>query len=345
MPTPPPTSASPASDTGLPTRAVSGRGLNPAWIAIGVPALLLAVAAVVRLMVGHGFALPESGAIWELRGFRVVSAAIVGAGLSGAGVMLQSLLRNPLASPDLIGVAAGSALGVLIAVLVSGSALAPMEPRSALAALVGAGAALGLVYALSQRRGMIEPVSLVLIGVIVSILCGAVGQLIGHLVDPSGAAVARLMFGALNEDLTWSTLGIAGGVVLIGVVWGAWAGRAMDAASLGDDEARSVGVALGRLRLELFIVSGVLTAVSVSLAGLIGFVGLVCPHLVRLIGGPAHRPLVVGSALCGAALVVGADAVSKAVELPTGRLPIGVVTALIGGPVFILLIRREDRRF
>src|SRR5262249_33567891 len=128
------------------------------------------------------------------------------------------------------------------------------------------------------------------------------------------------------------------GAIALGVA----SGRAMDAAAMSDDEARSVGVPIGGLRLAMFLASGVLTASAVVLAGPIGFVGLVCPRVVRLLAGPGHRVLVVGAALAGAALIVGADTFIAAIDLARGRLPIGILTALIGGPVFIVLLRRES---
>ena len=115
-------------------------------------------------------------------------------------------------------------------------------------------------------------------------------------------------------------------------------GRAMDAATLGDDEARSVGLAIGRLRLVMFVLAGALTAVTVALAGPIGFVGLIAPHAARLILGPHHGMLIVGAALCGVVLVVGSDVARQAIDFGAGRMPIGIFTAVIGGPAFIYLL-------
>ena len=311
-------------------------------------ALVVGFAVWLRLLLGGGgLTLPESAQIWELRGQRVVAGAVVGVALAVAGVMLQSLLRNPLASPDLLGLASGAGLAVMVAVWLAyqagtgiARATSPMHAHSG-AAVVGSLVALAVVYALSQRRGFVEPISLILVGVIISIMCGAGTQLVAALLPDGGSAATRLIVGSLNDDETWGRLAAMGGVVLAGVALAVWLSPAMDAAALSDDEARSVGVRLGSLRVGLFLASGVLTAVAVMMAGMIGFVGLVCPHVVRLLAGPSHRVVVIGSALAGAALVIGADAGVKAVWMGTGRLPIGVVTALIGGPVFIWLLRRE----
>ncbi|MEQ8771025.1 MAG: iron ABC transporter permease [Phycisphaerales bacterium] len=325
----------------------------------------LAIAVVWRLGVGgDGFALPENATVWELRGVRAAAAAVVGAALAVGGVMLQSLLRNPLASPDLIGASSGAGLVVAVAAYLQylvargedglagglanelGGALGGGAFASlGLAALVGSLGALALVYALSQRRGVVDPVTMILVGVIVSVIAGAATVFVQSLMPPQDALVVqRWMLGRVSDDIGWSAVAIGG--VLVGALAfvGVALGGAMDASALGDDEARSVGVSLGILRAVLFVASGVLTAAAVVLAGPIGFVGLVCPHVVRLGAGPAHRVVVIGSVLAGAALLVAADAGVKSFSVQTGRVPIGVLTALIGGPVFLWLLLREMRR-
>jgi len=320
----------------------------------------LALAVVWRLGVGgEGFALPETGTVWELRGVRAAAAAVVGAALAVGGVMLQSLLRNPLASPDLIGASSGAGLAVAVAAYVQhlvargdaglagelGGAIGTGAFASlGLAALVGSLGALALVYALSQRRGVVDPVTMILVGVIVSVIAGAATVFVQSLMPPQDALVVqRWMLGRVSDDIGWTAVAIGG--VLVGAITfvGVTLGRSMDASALSDDEARSVGVSLGALRVTLFVASGVLTAAAVVLAGPIGFVGLVCPHVVRLGAGPSHRVVTIGSVLAGAALLVAADAGVKSFSVQTGRVPIGVLTALIGGPVFLWLLLREMR--
>lgn len=210
-------------------------------------------------------------------------------------------------------------------------------------ALAGAIAALALVYALSQRRGLVDPVSLVLVGVVVGIICSAGVMLVQQLMPDRGLAAGRLLIGAISDEAAWREIAAGGVVALAGVGIGVWAGPAMDAAATGDVEAHSLGVRLALLRVVLLLTAGALTAAAVVLAGPVGFVGLVCPHAVRLMTGMqgGHRWLVAGSALAGGALVVGADAAVRGLDLASGRLPIGVLTALIGGPAFLVLLRRE----
>ncbi|MGE3107608.1 MAG: FecCD family ABC transporter permease [Phycisphaerales bacterium] len=318
----------------------------------------------------------------SLRAVRVGAGASVGACLAVAGVMLQSLMRNPLASPDLMGMSAGAGLAVLIAraapawlgagaagwVGVGGGLGTTWE---AAPALVGAMATLGVVFVLSQRRGLVDPTWLVLIGVMISILCGAGIMLVQHLAPGvSGGGSVRVLVGALSDEATGVQVMIAGGVALGGIGAGIGLGPAMDAASLHSEEAMSVGVPMRRLRVVLLLVSGVLTAAAVTVAGPLGFVGLVCPHVVRMMSprvgrrsgrdsGEAepgragtfaglgwwgvHRVRIIGSALAGAALVVGGDAIVSAIRdasPSTGRVPLGVVMAFVGAPAFVLLLRR-----
>ena len=194
---------------------------------------------------------------------------------------------------------------------------------------------------ISQRRGWLDPISLILVGVIVSSICGALIMFFHHLM-PTGllqGQMIRWMMGRIPEHVSGTTLVAAGVIAAAATVVGVVMGPAMDAATLGDDEARSVGLAVGPLRVCMFLLAGALTAGAVALCGPIGFVGLIAPHVARLILGPRHGVLVVGAAFAGVALVVGADAARQAIDLGSGRMPIGVFTALVGGPAFIWLLR------
>ena len=306
--------------------------------------VLLLAAALVRMSVtAGGFEWSGNGQIIELRGLRVCAAITIGAALATAGVLLQSMLRNPLASPFILGLTSGAGLGIVVATYIgylAGGTIMAYRPALG-AAVLGAFGALGLVYALSQRKGLIDPPTLILVGVIVSVVCGALTELFLHLMPDRGLAVySRWVMGEISMETGWGRLALIGTVTLVGVVGAAAMGPALDAAALGDDEARSVGVRLGGLRAVSFAIAGVLTAGTIVLAGPIGFVGLICPHLARLVGGARHRALVVSAALAGATLLVVADIAVTVPTLSSGRMPIGVLTALLGGPVFIVLLRR-----
>jgi len=310
-------------------------------VLIGLACLAGAIAAL-RLALGPGgLGIPEDELIARLRVMRVWNAALVGATLGVAGVLLQSLLRNPLAAPDLMGLSAGAGFGVTLATVLAGGAIG--VGASSGPAFVGAVGALVLVYALSQRRGLIDPVTMVLMGVILSVILGSATMLAASRMPDRGFATARWMMGALREDLTIAHLAGATLAALAAIGYALLRSGAYDAGALGEDEARSVGVRLGRVRMGQLLGAGVLTTLSIVLAGPIGFVGLVSPHLVRLLIGPAHRPLIMGSALVGAALVLSADAASRAVRTDAGLIPVGVLTSLVGGPIFLALLIRERR--
>lgn len=311
---------------------------------------------VVRLAIGRGAGVEGGGLTWgfdnlDIRGVRVWSGAIVGVCLAVSGVFLQSMLRNPLASPDIVGLASGAGFGVMVAAWVgykAGHGLAAVDGGGAWglgasgAALAGGLLALSCVYLLSQRRGLLDPVTLILVGVAVSIVASAGTMLMRQLLPDQGLSAGRYLLGVIREETSTRELWWAGGVAAAGLVVGVLCGRAMDAAALGEDEARSVGVRVGALRVVMFVGAGVLTAASVVLAGPVGFVGLICPHVARLMMGPSHRGLVVGAALAGVVLVVGCDAMVRVIDVGTGQLPIGVLTSLIGAPVLIGMLRRSD---
>lgn len=183
--------------------------------------------------------------------------------------------------------------------------------------------------------------TLILTGVVVGIIAAAMISLVQQLLPDRGVAASRLLLGSINDDVQWGGIAIAGSITLACAAWAWMRGRALDVASLSDDEARSLGVGLASLRIELFVLAGVLTSVTFAIAGPVAFVGLVCPHLVRLLIGPAHRALIIGAALLGGAMVVFADSLVRSIDLGSGRLPISVLTALIGGPVLIWMLRRR----
>ncbi len=316
-------------------------------IGLVVLAVIAMAAMALRLFIDRGLdasvSLAWPGAdVLNLRAMAMLAGAVVGVSLAVSGVMLQALLRNPLASPFILGVSAGAGLGVMTALYVNFKAGREVIPEGGhmLPAMAGAVLTLLIVWMLGRRRGWLDPVSLVLVGVIISSMCGALMMALQHLV-PAGLHkdISRWMMGHISEAPSSTALMASGACALIGTVVGVLLGRAMDAATLGDDEARSVGVSIGALRLWLFLLSGVLAAGAVVLAGPIAFVGLVAPHAARLVLGPRHGPLVIGAALFGIALVVGADVARQVIGFGTGRLPIGILTALIGGPTFIWLLR------
>ncbi len=291
---------------------------------------------------GLGLAWPDP-TYARYRWVPMANALIAGTALAVSGMLLQALLRNPLASPFILGVSSGAGLGVMAAMYlayVTGSA-APQVTGTTLPAVCGALVILAIVYGLGQRRGVIDPVTLILVGVVVATVCNAGIMFFQHLVPTGlrGEFTAWLM-GHIPENTPPSGLLLTGGLAFAGLLVAAAMGRSLDAATLSDDEAHSVGLAIGTQRLASFTLAGVLAATAVTVVGPIGFVGLIAPHLARLLLGPRHTPLVVGAALCGMAVMVGADSARQALDLGGGRMPPGIFTALLGGPFFIWLLMK-----
>lgn len=327
-------------------------------IVIGVLFLAVCLAVVLRLVIGEPIPRSADGAIvWKdygqmlsLRSSRIVIALTVGVALAVSGALLQALLRNRLASPYVLGLSSGAAVGVMVHLYVLHASVSVATAwleygGSHVAALLGAGISMLIVYSLSQKRGWVDPIGLLLVGVILNAIAGALIMFIQYLV-PNGLRGDMLswMMGRLNDSVgEWTLVPV---VLMTTVGWAiaVWLGRSMDVATFSDTEAHALGLNLQRLRLIMFVLAGALTAGAVVLAGPIGFVGLICPHLVRLLIGPRHRALIVAAALTGAGLLVLADAVIKWIDVyvyPIGQLPLGVLTALIGGPLFLVLLRPQ----
>lgn len=319
----------------------------------GFAVLIVVCAAAALLRVSFGPAL-DGGALrmafgvpaaeaFSLRGSAVLAAGLLGAALGLAGLSLQTLLRNPLAEPFVLGISSGAGFGVA---LVLGAAYALAVPAvrfggEAGGAIVGAGATLAIVLWLGRSREGHDPTRLVLAGVIVGAIASSATMLVEQTV-PHGLRGDLLswMAGRLPEIQRADALAILGGGVALGGAYLMLKARALDVACLSDDEARTSGVDLARLRRGLFLVGGVLAALAVAYAGPIGFVGLIAPHAARRLVGATHRALVPASALGGAALLMLADCVRQFIDLGAGRLPVGVLTALAGGPAFLWLLRR-----
>ncbi len=293
---------------------------------------------------GLGFAWPDpSFAVFRYNA--IIIGCVVGAALATSGVLLQALLRNPLASPFILGLSSGAGLGVMSAMYIGYATGATFLQggSNAMPALVGAVVVLGIVYALGRQRGMLDPLSLVLIGVVVSAVCGALIMFLQRLV-PGGLRgdLAVWMMGNIPQGISRPRLIFAAGLAIFGVFVATGMGRSMDAATLGDDEARSVGLSLAPVRAGMFLLAGALAATTVAVAGPIAFVGLIAPHAARIVVGHRHTLLVPSSALAGAALIIFADAASQALDIGAGRMPVGVFTALIGGPAFIWLLKHRN---
>lgn len=281
--------------------------------------------------------------VWTLRALRLAAAAAAGAGLAVAGAAIQGLLRNPLGDPFVLGIASGAGVGVR-AGLALGAWAGWIAWRIPVFALAGAVAAAATVYAAARRRGRVDPFSLILAGVIVNIFNGALIMGLYLATDPLRVdEFARWAMGELPEAVDPSLLAVCGGLALAAWVSLFRRAGALNALGLGDDVARSLGVPVGALRVEVFLGSALATAAAVALAGPVSFVGLMVPHACRLASGPDHRRLLLLAGFGGAILMMVAETLCRALGpyLGAGRLPVGLLTALLGAPFFIALLRRR----
>jgi iron complex transport system permease protein len=285
--------------------------------------------------VEQGWAASTETIVIELRLPRVLSALIVGLGLAVAGVTFQGLLRNPLADPYVLGTASGAALGAAIAVLIPVQVALLGLGLVNIFAFVGALAAIALVYRVAGGGGRTTLTSLLLTGYAVGSLLAAGLALAMYL---SGSQLRQIFFYLLGSlsGADWQSLLIGLPVILVGSVLILARARSLNGLLLGDDTALHLGVDVRRERLILLALASLVTAAAVALAGLIGFVGLVVPHIVRLLVGPNARVVLPLSAIFGGAFLILADLGAR---IP-GELPVGIITAVIGAPVFVLLLRR-----
>ncbi|WP_232687044.1 FecCD family ABC transporter permease [Halobacterium zhouii] len=272
--------------------------------------------------------------VWTIRLPRVLVAAFVGLNLAVAGAIFQAITRNELASPYILGVSSGAGLAVVFTLVFSiGAYLLP------LAAALGGTAAFVLVYAVAWRGGT-TPVRLVLAGVVVGTVFNSLQTGLFYFIDSNGVmrtAVAWLAGSLIGVD--WTQVRIAAIPTLVVAPAAIVVARQLDVLLLGERTARSLGMSVERMRFLLSALAIFATAAAVSVAGLVGFVGLVVPHVVRTFVGSDYRRLVTGCLFVGPALVVVADVIAR-LGLPGTQLPVGVVTGLIGGPYFLVLLRR-----
>ncbi len=272
----------------------------------------------------------------EIRGPRVLAAVLVGAALAMAGTAFQSLFRNPLVSPDILGASAGAALGAVLAIFFSSGSFGIQA-----AAFTGGLTAVGLVYLVSASRQGAEPVLMLLLsGLVIGSLLGAGIGLLKYLADPYNQlpAMTFWLLGSLAAASRADLLALAIPVLVAGAILLALRWR-LDALSLPDEEARALGLPTRRLRLAVVAAATLMTAASVAAAGIVGWIGLIVPHLARSLVGPSFARLLPTAALLGAGFLLLIDTLAR--TLAPVEIPLGILTAIIGSPVFIWLLRRS----
>ena len=327
----------------------------PALLAtVGVCALAWFAVAAMCLMVGSsggGVGWPATREVFVIRREVVLLASLVGAALAAAGVTYQAILRNPLADPYLLGVSSGAALFAYFWRLPALAGLAAVFGAMSQQAFAFAGAVVAVtcVLLLASRRGRLEPVTLLLVGVIINAINSSIFLLVYSLVStlPSSEGALTLIVGGIQTGLTTQQKLAAACLVAIGFIALLAISGQLNAAAVGDAEAEALGVRLQRLRWIGLIVASLVTASAVAISGPIGFIGLICPHLARLFVGTDQRRVLPVATAMGAALLCIADAASRALAatgLAATLLPVGVLTSLLGGPFFLLLLIQNRRR-
>jgi iron complex transport system permease protein len=321
------------------------------WLA---SALLLAAAAVLLLGAGVGSTGFESvlnartdpvawQILWDIRLPRTLGAWVAGGLLGLAGAVAQGLFRNPLADPYLLGSASGAALGVALALALFGTSPFATQwlVRLGLTGAAFAGAVIGVVLTLTLARGVQHTLRLLLAGVIVGVVLGAGRDLVAIASPDTLQAMQGFMLGSTGF-VGWAACGVMAGMLLVAVVVAASLGRVLDGLALGEATALSLGLPLGAVRGVLVAVLALATGAAVAQTGLIAFVGLAAPHLVRSIVKTTHARLLVLSALMGGLLLMAADVLARWIIAPQ-ELPVGVLTAVLGGSYLLWLMHRRRR--
>ncbi len=285
--------------------------------------------------------------VLQLRMPVVIGAGLVGAALGVAGVIFQGVLRNPLADPYLLGTSAGAALGAAIAfVLPLDTVFGPFFTLTPILAFVGALVTVLLVYLLARTDGHTPVVTLLLAGVVINAVMVAFQTLILTL-SPKASFGVQALFNWLSGGIavtSWQPVIIVGIIILIGIACALGFPGVLDAFALGEESAAHLGLHVEWYKIFFIALASLITAAAVSISGLIGFVGLVIPHLVRLLLGPKHRLLLPASALSGAIFLILADLLARVIIAPA-VLPVGIFTALVGAPFFLFLLRHSKRTY
>ncbi|MDL9936272.1 iron ABC transporter permease [Gordonia sp. ABSL1-1] len=285
------------------------------------------------------------GALWNVRFPRIVLGLLVGAGLGAGGCLLQGVLANPLAEPGIIGVSSGAAVGACLVIVTTGGTVAGEGALAgnwgiAGAAFVGGLITAAAVYFLSLRDGSSSTIMLVLTGIAVNAFTlGIIAYLTTVASSEQREQIVFWQLGSLDGK-GWSEVWVAAPLIVVGVGLSLVLVRKLDLLALGEIQAAALGVHVEKVRRQAIVLVAILTAAAVAFAGIIAFVGLVVPHVMRLIVGPRHSILLPTSVIGGALVIAAADLAARTVY-GEGELPIGVFTAFIGGPVFFLLLRRS----
>ena len=297
------------------------------------------------LIAGRELALVDKVILFDIRLPRLIEGILVGAALATSGAVMQGLFRNPLADPGIVGVSAGAGLGAICAIVLGG--LLPLAVREAVGShLVSFAAFLGgwgttlLLYRVATRNGQTSVATMLLAGIALGALSGALSGILVYMADDD--QLRDLTFWSMGSlaGATWTKVLVAAPIVLLALAVAPFLARGLNGLALGEAAASHMGIPVQRMKNVAILSVAAATGAAVAIAGGIGFVGIVVPHLLRLANGPDHRTLLPNAALLGASLLLGADMISRTIIAPA-ELPIGIVTATLGAPVFLWILMRR----
>lgn len=307
-------------------------------LSLGMGAVSISPSETFAALSGHPVTSSHVTILWDFRVARVLLVVLCGAALASAGASLQGLFRNPLADPYIVGASGGAALGVTLSVVLGKTG--PVIPIS-IAGFVGALAAVLLVYGIAEASNYGSMVSLLLAGAALSTMLSAIVSLLLLMSDEALHEIFAWLMGGF-AGRSWSHLRQASFAAVLGILITLPMSRALDALSAGEASAEALGLDLRRARLLIVIGASLSTAAAVSASGIIGFIGLIAPHLARRLIGARHAVVIPASMLIGAILLLVADDIARTLMAPM-ELPVGVFTALLGGPFFLFLLRNTGK--
>jgi len=284
----------------------------------------------------------DQAIVWLIRTPRVIVAGLVGAALAVAGTQLQGVFRNPLAESSIIGVSQGAALGAVIAFITGLTASSALWLP--LTAFIGAFLALFAVYLIASQSGRAPVATLLLAGIALGAMITACSSLLISLSFVDWQIAGEIVFWLMGglDSRTWTHVLICAPFVVLGLLVAFWYSRDLDLLLLGEETASALGVDVEPVRRAVLVAAALLTAAAVSVSGVVGFVGLVVPHALRLVLGPSHRMLLAGSVVTGAAFVIACDLLARTAN-PPGEIRLGIVTAAFGAPFFLYLLRQRRK--
>jgi iron complex transport system permease protein len=315
-------------------------------ISLVVGTVNISVSDAVKALVGNASSTQIDTILLEIRLPRILLAILVGAVLASTGAVMQGLFRNPLADPSLIGVSSGASVGASLMIVTAGGfiqsgALVGLS-LVAVGAFIGGFAATLLVYRLATSGLGTSVTTMLLAGIAIGALAGALNSLLSYFSDNDMLRQISLWQMGNLSGASWLKVSLMGAVALLLMLLFPRDSKALNALLLGESEARHLGIDVQRVKRRLILLTALGVGVSVALAGLVGFVGLIMPHIVRLAIGPDHRWLVPASAMAGATLLVIADSLARIVVIPA-ELPTGILTALLGAPFFVALLLQQRK--